>query len=154
MRAQNRGPAVLWRTPRRRCYIGRNIFAIRVWTIIQEGPMAGTDAPEDRDTVANHTLAHLRSHGKKLDLLLETLGRHGERLSRVERDVGEARRDVGEARRDVGEARRDISEIKSDIALLENRFLSTQTEVLSILHRLDRTAAPTTDGDDDAAPQR
>jgi chromosome segregation ATPase len=102
--------------------------------------MAGTDAPEDRDTVANYTLAHLRSHGKKLDLLLETLGRHGERLSRVERDVGEARR--------------DISEIKSDIALLENRFLSTQTEVLSILHRLDRTAAPTTDGDDDAAPPR
>jgi chromosome segregation ATPase len=102
--------------------------------------MTGTDAPEDRDTVASHTLAHLRSHGKKLDLILETLGRHGERRSRVERDVGEARRDIGEARR-------DISEIKTDIALLENKFLSTQTEILSSLHRLDQAAAPTTDGD-------
>jgi hypothetical protein len=103
----------------------------------QDRLMAGTDAPEDRDTVANHTLAHLRSHGKKLDLILETLGRQGERLSRVERDVGEGRR--------------DISEIKSDIALLENKFLSTQTEILSILYRLDQKAVPTTDGDDGAA---
>jgi hypothetical protein len=108
--------------------------------IIKEGPMAGTDAPEDRDTVASHTLAHLRSHGKKLDLILETLGRHGERLSRVERDVGDARR--------------DISELKSDIALLENKFLSNQTEVLSILYRLDQAGAPTTDGDDDSAAPR
>ena len=99
--------------------------------------MAGTDAPADRDTVASHTLAHLRSHGKKLDLILETMSRQGERLSRVERDVGEARR--------------DISEIKSDIALLENKFLSTQTEILSILYRLDQTADPVTDGDDHAA---
>jgi hypothetical protein len=96
--------------------------------------MAGTDAPEDRDAVASHTLAHLRSHGKKLDLILETMARHGERLSRVERDVGDARR--------------DISEIKSDIALLESKFLSNQTEILSILYRLDQT--PTTD--DDPAP--
>src|ERR1700693_4872783 len=99
--------------------------------------MAGPDVPEDRDTVASHTLTPLRSHGKKLDLILETLGRQGERLSRVERDVGEARR--------------DISEIKSDIALLENKFLSTQTEILSILYRLDQRGVPTTDGDDDAA---
>ena len=98
--------------------------------------MAGTDAPEDSDAVASHTPAHLRSHGKKLDLVLETLGRRGERLSRVERDVGKARR--------------DISEVKSDIALLENKFLSTQTEILSILYRLDRTAVPTT-GDEDHA---
>jgi hypothetical protein len=95
--------------------------------------------------VASHTLAHLRSHGKKVDLLLETMARHGERLSRVERDVGEARRDIGEARRGV-------SEIKSDIVLLEGSFLSNQTDILSILYRLDQAAAPTTDGD--AAPPR
>jgi hypothetical protein len=76
-------------------------------------------------------VAHLRSHGKKLDLILETLGRQGERLSRVERDVGEARR--------------NISEIKSD------KFLSTQTEILSILYRLDQTTTPMTDDEDHAA---
>jgi hypothetical protein len=103
---------------------------------MQGKPMAGTDAPEDRDAVASHTLAHLRSHGKKLDLILETLGRQGERLSRVER---------------VGGARRDISEIKSDIALLESKFLSTQTEILSILYRLDQTTTPMTDDEDHAA---
>lgn len=83
-------------------------------------PMAGTDATEDRDKVASHRLAQLRANGKKLDLILETMARQGERLSRVERSVDQARR--------------DISEVKSDIALLENKFLSTQTEILSILH--------------------
>jgi hypothetical protein len=34
--------------------------------------MAGTDAPEDRDTVASHTLAHLRSHGTLARLLVAT----------------------------------------------------------------------------------
>jgi hypothetical protein len=29
--------------------------------------MAGTDATEDRDKVASHTLAQLRANGKKLD---------------------------------------------------------------------------------------
>ena len=96
--------------------------------------MAGTDATEDRDKVASHTLAQLRANGKKLDLILETMARQGERLSRVERSVDEARR--------------DISEVKSDIALLENKFLSTQTEILSILHRLDQSAVPTIDEDD------
>jgi hypothetical protein len=85
--------------------------------------MATTDAPVDAEAVASHTLAYLRSHGKKLDLVLETLARHGERLGRLEREVGEGRRDV--------------LEIKSDIALLENKVLSAQTEMLAILHRLE-----------------
>lgn len=91
--------------------------------------MAGADTT-DEGTVASHTLAYLRSHGKKLDLILETLSRHGERLARLERDVGEGRR--------------DILEIKSDIALLENKVLSAQTEMLGILQRLDHsgTGAP------------
>jgi hypothetical protein len=80
--------------------------------------MAGTDAPDDANSVASHTLAFLRSHGKKLDLILETLARYGERLGRLERDVGE---------------------VKSDIALLENKVISNQTEVLLILHRLDKS---------------
>lgn len=87
--------------------------------------MAGADTTDEGDTVASHTLAYLRSHGKKLDLILETLGRRGERLPRLERDVGEGRR--------------DLLEIKSDIALLENKVLSAQTEMLSILHRLDHS---------------
>jgi hypothetical protein len=86
--------------------------------------MVATDAPGDADAVASHTLAYLRSHGKKLDLVLETLARHGERLGRLEREVGEGRRDV--------------LEVKSDIALLENRMLSAQTEILTILHRLEQ----------------
>jgi hypothetical protein len=86
--------------------------------------MAAGDAPGDADAVASHTLAYLRSHGKKLDLVLETLARHGERLGRLEREVGEGRRDV--------------LEVKSDIALLENKVLSAQTEVLTILYRLEQ----------------
>lgn len=89
--------------------------------------MPPTDTPDNPDTVASHTLAYLRSHGKKLDLILETLTRQGERLGRLERDLGESRR--------------DIIEIKSDIALLENKVLTSQTEVLTILHRLDQSAA-------------
>jgi hypothetical protein len=81
--------------------------------------MATTDAPADADTVASHTLAYLRSHGRKLDLVLETLARHGERLGRLEREVGE---------------------IKSDIALLESKVLTSQTEMLTILYRLDQGA--------------
>ncbi len=93
--------------------------------------MAGSETSADPDTVASHTLAYLRSHGKKLDLILETLSRHGERLGRLERDIGDVRRDVAEVRRDV-------QEVKSDIVLLENKVLSAQTEILIILHRLDR----------------
>lgn len=55
--------------------------------------MAGADTTDER-TVASHTLAYLRSHGKKLDLILETLSRHDEPLARLERDVGEGRRDI------------------------------------------------------------
>jgi hypothetical protein len=60
--------------------------------------MATTDAPYDAATVASHTLAYLRSHGKKLDLVLETLARHDERLGRIEREVGEVGRDILETR--------------------------------------------------------
>lgn len=88
--------------------------------------MADLDTPM-RDGVENHTLAYLRSHGKKLDLILETLGRQGDRLARLERDVGEGRR--------------DILEIKSDIALLENKVLSAQTQILGALLRLDEPTA-------------
>ena len=88
--------------------------------------MAEIELPESADTLASHTLAYLRSHGKKLDLILETLNRHGERLARLERDVGEGRRDV--------------LEVKGDIALMENKVLSAQTEMLGILLRLDGLA--------------
>ena len=57
----------------------------------------------DAGKVASHTLALLRSLDKKVDLVLETQGRHTERLGRLERD---------------------LTEVKSDIALLENKVLS------------------------------
>ena len=38
------------------------------------------------------------------------------------------------------EIRRDIVEVKSDIALLENKVATAQTEILTILHRLDTGA--------------
>jgi uncharacterized protein (UPF0335 family) len=120
--------------------------------------MAGSEIPDDQEAVANHTLAYLRSHGKKLDLVLETLSRHGERLGRLERDVGELRRDLGEVRRDVqevgrdvGEVRRDVHEVKSDVVLMENKVLSAQTEILIILHRLNE-ASPSSGADDGPGP--
>ena len=85
--------------------------------------MADIEPPDDARDVASHTLAYLCSHGKKLDLILDTLNRQGERLARLERDVGEARR--------------DLLEVKSDIALMENKVLSAQTDMLGILLRLD-----------------
>jgi hypothetical protein len=97
--------------------------------------MATTDAPGDAATVASHTLAYLRSHGKKPDLVLETLARHGERLGRLEREVGEVRRDILEIKS-------DMLELKSDIVLPENKLLTAQTEILTILHRLDQQAVP------------
>jgi hypothetical protein len=81
------------------------------------------EADEEAKTVASHTLAYLRSLDRKLDLVVDTLQRHGERLSRVERDLGESRR--------------DITEVKGDIALLDNKVLTAQAEILAILHRLD-----------------
>ena len=104
-----------------------------------------SDVKDDREAVASHTLAYLRSHSKKLDLILETLARHNERLGRVERDIGEVRRDVGEGRRDV-------LEIKSDMALMENKILSAQTEMLTILYRMDQLAAPPVDELEPATP--
>jgi hypothetical protein len=41
--------------------------------------------------------------------------------------------------------RADLTEIRSDIALLENKTLSAQTEIVSILHRLEQAAAPSTE---------
>jgi multidrug resistance efflux pump len=93
--------------------------------------MADSDAQEDAAKVASHTLAFLRSLDRKVDLILETEARPTERLGRLERDVAEARR--------------DLTEIKSDIALLENKTLSAQTEIVSILHRLERAAALSTE---------
>lgn len=86
--------------------------------------MAGSD--EDAAKVTNHTLAYMRSFDKKLDLVLETQARHTERLGRLERDLADARR--------------DLSEVRSDIALLENKTLSSQTDILTILHRLEDVA--------------
>ena len=90
--------------------------------------MADSDAPEDLAKVASHTLAFLRSLDRKMDLVLETQARHTERLGRLERDVAEVRR--------------DLTEVRSDIALLENKTLSAQTEILTILHRLDQPSVP------------
>jgi predicted nucleic acid-binding Zn-ribbon protein len=94
--------------------------------------MADSDMPEDAAKVASHTLAFLRSLDRKMDLVLETQARHTERLGRLERDVSEVRR--------------DLTEIRSDIALLENKTLSAQTEIVSILHRLEETATLSSEG--------
>ncbi len=100
--------------------------------------MADTDVRDDAAKLASHTLAYLRSLDKKMDLVLETQARHTERLGRLERDLGEVRRDV--------------AEIKSDIALLENKTLSAQTDILSILHRLEQAAVPSVEHHDAAPP--
>jgi chromosome segregation ATPase len=92
--------------------------------------MAASDAQDDAAKLASHTLAFLRSLDRKIDLVLETQARHTERLGRLERDVAEVRR--------------DLTEIKSDIALPENKTLSAQTEILSMLHRLEQTTASST----------
>jgi hypothetical protein len=63
-----------------------------------------------------------------MDLVPETQARHTERLGRLERDVAEVRR--------------DLTEIRSDIALLENKILSAQTGIVSILRRLEQAFVP------------
>ena len=100
--------------------------------------MADSDAQEDAAKVASHTLAFRRSLDRKVDLVLETQARHTERLGRLERDVAEARR--------------DLTEVRSDIALLENKTLSAQTEIVSILHRLEQTAVSSTEHSEAASP--
>ena len=102
--------------------------------------MAESDAPDDAAKVASHTLAYLRSLDRKVDLVLETQARHTERLGRLERDVAEVRR--------------DLTEIRSDIALLENKTLYAQTEIVSILHRLEGAAAPSGEHLEAAPPIR
>lgn len=107
--------------------------------------MADSDAQEEAAKVASHTLAFLRALDRKMDLVLETQARHTERLGRPERDVAEARRDLTETRR-------DLTEVRSDIALLENKTLSAQTEIVSILHRLEQTAVFSTEQSETASP--
>jgi chromosome segregation ATPase len=92
-----------------------------------------TSPDTDETKVASHTLAYLRSLDRKLDLVIDVLQRQGERLARLERDQGETRRDLGEIRR-------DITEVKGDIALLDNKIVTAQTEILTVLHRLDQGA--------------
>jgi hypothetical protein len=84
--------------------------------------MATTPRAGEQD-IASDTLAYLRSPDRKLDVVIETSQRHGERLARLERDLGELKRDV--------------VEVKGDIASLENKVLTAQTGILAILHRLD-----------------
>lgn len=102
--------------------------------------MAEQDPHEDVSKVASHTLAFLRSLDRKMDLVLETQARHTERFGRLERDVAEVRR--------------DLTEIKSDIALLENKTLTAQTEILSLLHRIEQSAAPAIDQFEDTPSSR
>ena len=90
--------------------------------------MATTPDAEEAKTVASHTLAYLRLLDRKLDLVVDTLQRQGERLARVERDIGETRR--------------DLVEVKGDIALLENKVVTAQTEILAIVRRLAEGADP------------
>jgi chromosome segregation ATPase len=99
--------------------------------------VAESDAQDEAAKVASNTLAYLRSLDRKIDVVLQTQARHTERLGRLERDVAEVRR--------------DLTEVRGDIALLENKTLSTQTEILSILHRLEQVSAPST-GDPETAP--
>ena len=94
--------------------------------------MATTPDAEEAKTVASHTLAYLRLLDRKLDLVVDTLQRQGERLARVERDIGETRRDLG----------RDLVEVKGDIALLENKVVTVQTEILAVVRRLAEGADP------------
>ena len=107
--------------------------------------MAGTQTPDDHEKVASHTLAFLRSHARKLDLILEEAKRQGERLGRLEGDVGEVKRDIGEVRRHISEVKRDVGEVRGDVALLENKVLSSQTEIMNILYRLDQSAGASID---------
>lgn len=81
--------------------------------------MATTPDAEEAKTVASHTLAYLRLLDRKLDLVVDTLQRRGERLARVERDIGKTRR--------------DLVEVKGDIARLE---VTAQTEILAVVRRL------------------
>jgi multidrug resistance efflux pump len=100
--------------------------------------MADSNAQEDAAKVASHTQAFLRSLDRKMDLVPENQARHTERLGRLERDVADVRR--------------DLTEIRSDIALLENKTLSAQTEIVSILYRLEQAAAPSIERFEAASP--
>ena len=75
---------------------------------------------EPDPTVVNHTLVLLRSMDRKLDHVIETLGRHDVRLGLLERDIGE---------------------VKTDLVLIENRMLTQTNEILRIVHRLDEQDA-------------
>ena len=75
------------------------------------------------ETVADLTLAHVRSIDKTMSHVLEVLERHDTRLGRVERDIGELKRDLGE--------------VKSDLILLENRMLGRMNEILNLVRQVD-----------------
>jgi chromosome segregation ATPase len=119
------------------------------------GIMPDTDEPN----IASHTLTYLRSLDRKLDLLVDVVQRHGERLGRLERDQGEIRRDLAEVKGDIalldnkavtaqteilgikgdiGGVKVDIGGVKGDIALLTERMTTAQSEILAVLRRLDQ----------------
>ncbi|WP_398481239.1 hypothetical protein [Tardiphaga sp.] len=104
--------------------------------------MSETDS--DQGNITIFMMAQLRAMNRKLDLALDTQQQHGERFGRIERDVSEGfgriERDTSEGfsnlRDDIRSLRRDIHDVKSDIILLENKVLTTQSEILAILHRV------------------
>ncbi|MEM0898331.1 MAG: hypothetical protein AAGI92_00075 [Pseudomonadota bacterium] len=77
------------------------------------------------EQVASHTLALLRRFEKQQTMMMEVLGRHDERLSRIERNLIEIKRDVGEA--------------KSDLILMENQMLNRMNEILDLTRKIDET---------------
>jgi hypothetical protein len=93
-----------------------------------------TPDADEAKTVGTHTLAYQRTLDRKVDLVIEAMQRHGERLARVERDIGETRLELAQVKRDV-------LEVKGDIALLENKVITAQTEILVIVRRLDEEAS-------------
>lgn len=99
----------------------------------------GADPPDDAGEIASHALAHLRALDKKMDLVLDAQARCTERLGRVERGVDEVRRDPAET--------------KCDVVLVESRILSTQTDILPVLRRLEQAAmSPPPEDAESAAP--
>ncbi len=81
---------------------------------------------ETDQNVANHTLALLRLLDKRFQLVLETLTRHSTQLGRLDRNLSETEERL----------MREIREIKSEMILSDNRVITAQTEILTILHRL------------------
>jgi hypothetical protein len=68
------------------------------------------------ETVADLTLAHVRSIDKTMWHVLDVLERHDTRLGRIERGVLELKRDFGE--------------VKGDLILLKSRMPGRMNEIL------------------------